>query len=85
MCVRMYVSVTLRNVVVTSRRNVASMMRIHTPGYVLGPLLSRSDGDVTTLLLHLRLKMITIKCHALIGMNKNLTKKTLNDFNSQKE
>ena len=26
-----YVSVTLRNVTVTSRRNVASMMRIRTP------------------------------------------------------
>ena len=33
MCIRMYVSVTLRNVSVTSRRNVASMMRIRTPSY----------------------------------------------------
>ena len=36
MCVRMYVSVTLRNVAVTSRRNVASMIRIRIPSnYIL--------------------------------------------------
>ena len=34
MYVRMYVSVTLRNVAVTSRRNVTSMMRIRTPSYI---------------------------------------------------
>ena len=39
MRVCMYVSVTLRNVAVTSRRNVASMMRIRTPSiiYARGP------------------------------------------------
>ena len=31
MCVRMYVSVTLRNVAVTSRRNVVNMIWIRTP------------------------------------------------------
>ena len=35
MYVRMYVSVTLRNVAVTSRRNVASMMRIHRASNVI--------------------------------------------------
>ena len=30
-CVHMYVSVMLRNVAVTSRRNAASMLRIRTP------------------------------------------------------
>ena len=34
MCVRMYVSVMLRNVAVMSHRNVASMMRIRTPSIV---------------------------------------------------
>ena len=36
--VRTYVSITLRNVTVTSRRNVASMMRIRTPGITIFPL-----------------------------------------------
>ena len=31
MYVRMYVFVTLRNVAVTSRRNVVNMIQIHTP------------------------------------------------------
>ena len=35
MCVRMYVSVVLRNVVVMSRRNFASMMLIRTPSNIL--------------------------------------------------
>ena len=35
MCVRMYVSITLRNVAVMSRRNVASMMRVRTPSYIM--------------------------------------------------
>ena len=36
MYVRMYVTVTLRNVAVTSRRNVASMIRIRIPSnYIL--------------------------------------------------
>ena len=34
MCLRMYVSITLRNVV-TSRRNVASMVRIRTPSVII--------------------------------------------------
>ena len=35
MCIHIYVSVTLRNVAVTSRRNVASMMWIRRASYIL--------------------------------------------------
>ena len=47
MYVRMYVSVTLRNVAVTSRRNVASMMRISTPSIRVISIFEPSrDSDV---------------------------------------
>ena len=47
MCVRMYVSVTLRNVAVTSRRNVASMMRIRTPSILyFFPCIMQCSGIV---------------------------------------
>ena len=45
MYVRMYVSVTLRNVAVTSRRNVASMMRICTPNLYLNRVIKNGLQD----------------------------------------
>ena len=44
----MYVSVTLRNVAVTSCRNVASMMRIRTPSIIIIELHTEMNTKLMT-------------------------------------